>query len=269
MLTVPTPNGITGIDPANAIIVTARGLAGSTLHSTEDGILAVDMLPDELTAALDEALFGAESEQTLWTSPLDATDWPSSIYVAGWQVRSAQPSHGGGCTVAFQGGALQVTIPSLSVAELTDEIGTTSPPWSAGGGSGVELAETFEPEVESLQEDLTVTVGPNANAKWGVVRLASTNSEEQDMFILSGWFELQSADDITTAPLFNVDLPYQMAPSTIAASVEARDAGSSDAPLAVSVSVTSLTQLRVHGSIANGQVAVGYVWAMFQGTIAE
>ena len=220
------------------------------------------------TAAAMAALIVNDSAQPLMAGPIVSATFGESIYIGAQnvahtrQLGAVPPSS----LVTMTGGPGPFVVTAL-VADLNDDLNATAR--CGGGGSGVELAETFEPEVESLQEDLTVTVGPNANDKWGVVRLASTNSEEQSMFIISGWFELQSAADITTAPLFNVDLPYQMAPSTIAASVEARDAGSSDAPLAVSVSVTSLTQLRVHGSIANGQVAAGYVWAMFQGTIAE
>jgi len=130
---VPTGAAV-AVDPLDVLLVAPNGTTSTTLYLAQGQPVVIGALPAAVVAELDTAA-GLTAPDTLFTTPVTASEWPSPIYIAGSQVKRVQSSGATqlGSMVLFALSGFMVTVPAVDLSDMVDLINATS---SGGGGGG-------------------------------------------------------------------------------------------------------------------------------------
>ena len=91
-MTVFFPTGAeVAVDPLDVLLVAPNGSTSTTLYLAQGQPVVVAALPAAVVAELNTAA-GLVGPDTLFTTPVAASEWPSPVYIAGAQVKRVQPS---------------------------------------------------------------------------------------------------------------------------------------------------------------------------------
>ncbi len=133
---VPTGADV-AVDPLDVLLVAPNGTTRTTLYLAQGQPVVVAALPAAVVAELDAAadLVGPD---TLFTTPVTASEWPSPIYIAGAQVKRVQSSGAtqAGSMVLFALSGFMVTVPTVDLSDMVDLINATTTGGGGGGGGG-------------------------------------------------------------------------------------------------------------------------------------
>lgn len=127
---VPTGADV-AVDPLDVLLVAPNGSTSTTLYLAQGQPVVIAAMPAAVVAELNAAA-GLVGPDTLFTTPVTASEWPSPIYIAGAQVKRVQSSGATqlGSMVMFALSGFMVTVPDVNLSDMVDLINATS----AGGG---------------------------------------------------------------------------------------------------------------------------------------
>lgn len=134
-MSVFVPTGATvAVDPLDVLLVAPNGSTSTTLYLAQGQPVVVAALPAAVVAELNTAA-GLVGPDTLFTTPVAASEWPSPVYIAGAQVKRVQPSGATnlGSMVLFALSGFMVTVPTVDLSDMVDAINDCATP----GGGGV------------------------------------------------------------------------------------------------------------------------------------
>lgn len=188
-MSVFVPSGAdVAVDPLDVLLVAPNGSTSTTLYLAQGQPVVVAALPAAVVAELDAAadLVGPD---TLFTTPVTASEWPSPIYIAGAQVKRVQSSGATqlGSMVLFALSGFMVTVPDVDLSDMVDLINATTT--GGGGGEGAFFASptNYEPTI-------TETPGLTTAAQMSFVRAGEgPTAQPGDWILLYGYMEIESA----------------------------------------------------------------------------
>jgi hypothetical protein len=137
-MSVFVPTGATvAVDPLDVLLVAPNGSTSTTLYLAQGQPVVVAALPAAVVAELNTAA-GLVGPDTLFTTPVAASEWPSPVYIAGAQVKRVQPSGATnlGSMVLFALSGFMVTVPAVDLTAMMALINATTTGGGGGGGSG-------------------------------------------------------------------------------------------------------------------------------------
>lgn len=154
---VPTGANV-AVDPLDVLLVAPNGSTGTTLYLAQGQPVVVAALPAAVVAELNTAA-GLVGPDTLFTTPVAASEWPSPVYIAGAQVKRVQPSGATnlGSMVLFALSGFMVTVPAVDLTAMMALINATT----TGGGGGTAEGYT---NIGQWEENLT---DPNGTTVYG------------------------------------------------------------------------------------------------------
>jgi hypothetical protein len=141
-MSVFVPTGATvAVDPLDVLLVAPNGSNSTTLYLAQGQPVVVAALPAAVVAELNTAA-GLVGPDTLFTTPVAASEWPSPVYIAGAQVKRVQPSGATnlGSMVLFALSGFMVTVPAVDLTAMMALINATTTGGGGGGGSVVPWA---------------------------------------------------------------------------------------------------------------------------------
>lgn len=174
---VPTGADV-AVDPLDVLLVAPNGTTSTTLYLAQGQPVVIVALPGDVVDELNTAA-GLSDPETLFTTPVTASEWPSPVYIAGAQVKRVQSSGATqlGSMVLFALSGFMVTVPNVDLTAMLALINATS---SGGGGSvnptaagTAEITFDYLDNVAEPQEVYTswTFVGEDGSETVGVVNL--------------------------------------------------------------------------------------------------
>lgn len=129
------------------LLVAPNGSTSTTLYLAQGQPVVVAALPAAVVAELNTAA-GLVGPDTLFTTPVAASEWPSPVYIAGAQVKRVQP--GGAANlrsmVLFALSGFMVTVPAVDLTAMMALINATTTGGGGGGGASLRERHCRDPE---------------------------------------------------------------------------------------------------------------------------
>lgn len=177
-MSVFVPTGATvAVDPLDVLLVAPNGSTSTTLYLAQGQPVVVAALPAAVVAELNTAA-GLVGPDTLFTTPVAASEWPSPVYIAGAQVKRVQPSGATnlGSMVLFALSGFMVTVPAVDLTAMMALINATTTGGGGGGGASYANAIAWGPEVNpfnatavDVTDDALAFIGDEGSETVGVV----------------------------------------------------------------------------------------------------
>ena len=207
-MSVFVPTGATvAVDPLDMLLVAPNGSTSTTLYLAQGQPVVVAALPAAVVAELNTAA-GLVGPDTLFTTPVAASEWPSPVYIAGAQVKRVQSSGATnlGSMVLFALSGFMVTVPAVNLAAMLVLINATT---TGGGGGGGVFVQSGASENAPLAWVPTVTgaadnVASLSSCKF--MRIGSeANAAQGDLVLVTIMVNLTVTG--ATAPGFTFTVP--------------------------------------------------------------
>lgn len=142
-MSVFVPTGATvAVDPLDVLLVAPNGSTSTTLYLAQGQPVVVAALPAEVVAELNGAA-GLVGPDTLFTTPVAASEWPSPVYIAGVQVKRVQSSGATalGSMVLFALAGFMVTVPAVNLSDMVDLLNACAAPGPAANAANAGTAD--------------------------------------------------------------------------------------------------------------------------------
>jgi hypothetical protein len=166
-MSVFVPTGATvAVDPLDVLLVVPNGSTHTTLYLAQGQPVVVNALPPAVGAELDAAA-GLSAPDTLFTSPVSASEWPAPLAIAGAQVKRVQPSGAtqAGSMVLFALSGFSVTVPDIDLDAMVALINATS----SGGGARATNAGSADGASLTIADQVNIASTSLQNIFWSYV----------------------------------------------------------------------------------------------------
>lgn len=226
---VPTGADV-AVDPLDVLLVAPNGTTRTTLYLAQGQPVVVAALPAAVVAELN-AEAGLVGPDTLFTTPVTASEWPSPIYIAGAQVKRVQSSGATnlGTMVLFALSGFMVTVPAVDLTAMLALINATSSGGGGGGGGSGAVGGPYAPVI-------TGTTATDTGASF--IRSGGATPEASDFVLMACNFA------VTALPAETVDFEVTL-PVT---------------PAALGSEVPTLSVVRT-----SGDLTLPYIYAQLSG----
>lgn len=205
---VPTGANV-AVDPLDVLLVAPNGSTGTTLYLAQGQPVVVAALPAAVVAELNTAA-GLVGPDTLFTTPVAASEWPSPVYIAGAQVKRVQPSGATnlGSMVLFALSGFMVTVPAVDLTAMVDLLNATT---TGGGGDG------GGPEWDVYTPSYTPGVpGVTASGDLMWYQIQPSNEEDAPAYFLAGFIDVNNS---TMSPILNPQITVGLPPGAVTGDV--------------------------------------------------